>query len=300
MSRVLRWHRLSSITPEPFWVIRTFEIIRRVMQRRLLWIVLISFFLLSGCVRYDVGIQFSDSNHGSITQRIRLDNQVTGVSRATALIWLNQLAQQAEQIGGQARQPSEQELLITIPFHNVKDLNHKFDGFFQAVTDVHLVSQKARQNQLPVTPVSQFDLQTHNLFLWQWQRLTYDLDLRSLSTISTLTNTKAFLIDPQDLLRLEFTLNTPWGARSGQPPDQSSSTNPSPQSLTPFSRRQGKQLVWTLKPGTVNHLEAVFWLPNPIGIGTTLIVVTVLLGMFLKAWNHPSSLIDLPSDLQDS
>ncbi|MEO1187340.1 MAG: DUF3153 domain-containing protein, partial [Cyanobacteria bacterium J06636_27] len=32
----------------------------------------------------------------------------------------------------------------------------------------------------------------------------------------------------------------------------------------------------------LNHLEAVFWLPSPIGIGTLLIVLFVVLGFYLR------------------
>jgi len=54
---------------------------------------------------------------------------------------------------------------------------------------------------------------------------------------------------------LEFSLNTP-GVRSVEKAEND---------VRPESYQKGRQLVWTLKPGQLNHLEAV-WLPSPIGI----------------------------------
>lgn len=240
-----------------------------------LWLILVAFLLLSGCVRYDVGINFVDANHGTMTQHVRLDEQITGVSRATVALWLDQLAERTQQLGGQVKYPSAQELVITIPFYNAKDLSSKFDQVFRAITDERLATQQSDQ------PLSRFQIQTRNFILWQRHQLTYDLDLRSLSIIPTITATKAFVIDPQDLLNLEFTLNTPWGAEPNLLED----------AVPPMIQRQGKQLVWSLQPGKINHLEASFSLPSPLGIGALLIVVAVLAGMFLRAWKYPSSLI---------
>ena len=260
---------------------------------------MIAFLLLSGCVRYDVGLNFVDANHGTIIQRVYLDDQITGISQATAKIWLNQLIAQTQQLGGQIQQPSAQELVMTVPFYNAKDLSRKFDQFFPAVADARGWAEHRSKPDLVEsgsTPISCFQIQTRNFLLWQRHQLTYDLDLRSLSRIPTITPTKAFVIDPTDLLKLEFTLNTPWGAQPGQFSSKHAEL-PSPltsEFLLPTVQRQGKRLVWSLKPGKINHLEAVFSLPSPLGIGAAVIGIAVLLGMFLKAWRDPSSLIDFP------
>ncbi|MEM6403365.1 MAG: DUF3153 domain-containing protein, partial [Cyanobacteria bacterium P01_D01_bin.116] len=47
-------------------------------------------------------------------------------------------------------------------------------------------------------------------------------------------------------------------------------------------QKNNKQLSWKLKSGQLNHLEAVFWLPSPIGIGTLLIVLFVVLGFYFR------------------
>jgi hypothetical protein len=53
-------------------------------------------------------------------------------------------------------------------------------------------------------------------------------------------------------------------------------------------QQQGKQLVWKLKSGAENHLEAVFWVPSPLGIGTVAIVLLVIGGIFLRAQLFPA------------
>jgi hypothetical protein len=94
------------------------------------------------------------------------------------------------------------------------------------------------------------------------------LDLRSLALISNKGNV---LANPGSIFNLEFSLNTPWGARSvdstekAQPPE-----------------RNGHHLMWQIKSGELNHIEAVFWLPSPLGIGTLLIILFVWAGFYLR------------------
>jgi hypothetical protein len=262
-------------------------LIRWFVRLRLLWIILIAFLLLSGCVRYEVGVNFADTNHGTITQQVHLSTQITGVSRATANIWLNSLAKQAEELGGDAKQLTSRDLLLTIPFYNGKDFVTKFDSFFQTLTSLQQGERRSRQPAL-----SQLQLKTNNFIFWQRNHLIYDLDLRSLSIIPDANNVTTLLVDPADFLGLKFTLNTPWGAYS--PVDSSASDS---NSALPAIQRHGKQLIWALKPGEVNHLEAVFSVPSPIGIGLGVIVLLVGGGILLRAWRNPSSLIDLASNL---
>ncbi|WAK73923.1 DUF3153 domain-containing protein [Arthrospira sp. PCC 9108] len=48
---------------------------------------------------------------------------------------------------------------------------------------------------------------------------------------------------------------------------------------TPENR---KLVVWTLQPGEINRLEAIFWVPSPVGIGTAIIVLFAYFGFLLK------------------
>jgi hypothetical protein len=45
---------------------------------------------------------------------------------------------------------------------------------------------------------------------------------------------------------------------------------------------EGNQLTWKLQPGKQNHLEAIFWIPSPIGIGAVAIAILVGIGFWLK------------------
>jgi hypothetical protein len=98
--------------------------------------------------------------------------------------------------------------------------------------------------------------------------LSYDLDLRSLELISNNSNLQ---VSPNSILDFEFSLNTPWGARSIELAENA---------IQP--QKQGKQLIWKLQPGQIDHVEAVFWLPSPLGIGTVLIVLFVAAGIYLR------------------
>jgi hypothetical protein len=97
-----------------------------------------------------------------------------------------------------------------------------------------------------------------------------ELDLRSLSLLSS---NGSLLLSPGGLLELDFSLNTPWGAKSIETVAGA---------LVPESYQQGKQLVWKLKPGEINYLEAIFWIPSPVGIGALIIALFVAAGIALK------------------
>lgn len=250
------------------------QTVRKFVKLRLLWIILVAFLLLSGCVRDDVNLSFRDANHGTLTQRVRVSSRLVGISQVAADLWLEKLIEQTAQMGGKVQHPSERDWLLTMPFHSVQDLGQKFK---------QLQGLVERQSGQPssLKPVSNLQITTNNLIIWQRHHLSYDLDLRSLGVLPTVNNKATILIDPNDLLVLEFELKTPWGARL--PKDRPAETR------LPNIYRKGRQLVWTLKPGEANHLEAVFWLPSSVGIGGGLIAGLVLVGMFLKAWISPAS-----------
>ena len=253
---------------------RVTRTVRQLIKLRLLWIILVAFLLLSGCVRDDVDLSFRDANHGTLTQHIRLSSKLVGISQVAADLWLEKLSEQTAQMGGKAQHPSEREWVLTMPFNNVQDLGQKFKQF------QGLVDRQSGQSS-GLKPVSNLQITTNNLIIWQRHHLSYDLDLRSLGVLPNVKNTATVLIDPKDLLVLEFELKTPWGARL--PKVVAADT------LSPKVCRKGRQLVWMLKPGAANHLEAVFWLPSSVGIGSAIIVGLVTIGMFLKAWINPAS-----------
>ncbi|MBV8886145.1 MAG: DUF3153 domain-containing protein [Chroococcidiopsidaceae cyanobacterium CP_BM_RX_35] len=246
---------------------------------RLALLLFLGSLLLSGCVQYDVGVNFDSPNHGEIVQHIKLGEQLLSFSGNQAEAWLDSIQRRARKLQGKARRLSNQEMTVKIPFNNGGDLETKFNEFF------HSNGQKKPAattggNELPNID-AHFSLNQNNFLLLLRNRLSYDLDLRSLSLISANSN---LLISPEEILELEFSLNTPWGARSVE----------SGEALQPESYQGKQQLVWKLKPGQLNHIEAVFWLPSPLGIGTVLIALFVGLGIYLRYRFMPDPTVESP------
>jgi len=250
---------------------------------RLVWIMLLaSSLLLSGCVQYDVLVNFDNPNHGEIVQHIKLGERLTSFSGEPVQEWLNSIEARARQLQGKTKR-SNQEITVTIPFNNGAELEAKFNEFFNPTGNKKSQSVTTTATELP-TIDSQLSLTQNNLLLLLRNRLSYDLDLRSLSLIST--NAKVS-VSPTEILELEFRLNTPWGARSIEKAENA---------IHPESGKKGRQLVWTLKPGQLNHLEAVFWLPSPIGIGAIVIALFVAAGIYLRYKFMPDpTLLSFPS-----
>ena len=177
---------------------------------------------------------------------------------------------------------------MTLPFYNGKDLEDKFNHFFNPAEFNLKKSKKETEVKLPEF-ASHLNLKQNNWIFALRNHISLELDLRSLSLLSTSENV---LISSGNLLELQFVLTTPWGARIVNPVSVSD-TSDEPQFVKVESN--GKQVVWTLQPGEINQLEAIFWVPSPIGIGTLVIVMVTALGMYLKSNIQPSVKIDQPS-----
>lgn len=245
-------------------------VIRFLLRSRLVWVLLFASLMLSSCVKSEVNINFESPNRGAIVQHIRLDERLTSFGSGTAKMWLDNIEKRVRRLQGQTRRLSNQEVLVTIPFGNGEELETRFNEFFSPTISS---PPKARSAQKELD-LPKFDahlrVQQGNFLLLQRHRLIYDLDLRSLGVPAP---DGSLLASPGSLLELEFGLTTPWSARS--------ITNQS--KGTPIAvRREGNQLIWTLQPGQSNHLEAIFWLPNPLGIGAVVIGVIVVGGIYLR------------------
>jgi len=216
--------------------------------------------LLSGCVQYNVGVNFENPNYGTIVQHVKLEESFTSFGGDSAREWLDSIERRARQLAGKAKR-LDGEITVTIPFNNGAELATKFNEFF------NLSSQQSTAEVPGIN--SQLGLRQNNFLLLVRNRLSYDLDLRSLSLLATNSNVQ---VSPREILDLQFSLNTPWGARSVEVEN----------SLRPESFLDGRQLVWTLKPGQLNHLEAIFWLPSPLGLGTLVIILFVAAGFYLR------------------
>ena len=235
--------------------------------RFLLPVVLCLATLLTGCVDYDVGIDFATPYQGEITQHIKVSQQLTSLAPSETRKWLNSIEKRSRQLKGEVKKLNAQELLVTIPFGNGAELAQKFNQLFQTsiVPNATIPQGKADLIQLN----SQVALNQNNLVFVERNSLDLTIDLRALSVLSQQDRIN---IATDSLANLEFQLNTPWIARSYSDAEY----------LQPVTNALKKGLVWQLQPGTINHIKVVFWLPSPIGIGTGIVILLMLLGFLLK------------------
>ncbi len=229
--------------------------------------------LLSGCVRYDLGVNFAGLHRGEIVQHIKLSDQLANFSQSEAQQWLDSIKQRTQQLQGKTEKISEQEIVATIPFYNAQDLAKKFNQFFNPNPEQN--TQPTAQDSFDLVQLkSQMEIKQNNWLLLQRNRLSLDLDLRALDFLNSNTNVA---VSPGSLINLEFVLNTPWGARS---------VAQEANALIP-SQKDGSSLVWKLQPGEVNHIEALFWLPSTIGIGSLVILGFVISRFLLQIQVFP-------------
>ncbi|WP_442944789.1 DUF3153 domain-containing protein [Nostoc sp.] len=282
----------SSIFGKIFlWLIRPFRFVftlndrnrmNRVfpMRNPILWLVLLTSLLLTGCVKYDVGLNFDNSNSGELVQHIKLGERLTSFSGDSVYEWLNSIERRARQLEGKTQRVSQEEIIVTIPFSSGRELQEKFNEFFNPRANQPSESvQSESDSELPKIE-SNVLLEENNFLLLVQNRLIYDLDLRSLSLIASKGNV---LANAGSILDLEFSLKTPWGAKNIQLTETA---------IEP--EKNGNQLVWKLQPGELNHIEAVFWLPSPLGIGGLLIILFVSGGLYLRYNFMPDPRIQFP------
>lgn len=245
------------------------ENVHRWWQRgRSLLLLGIALLCLSGCVRYDVGVNFDSQTHGTIVQRIDLSERLANLSAGTIQEWLDSIERRTRKLHGKAKRTSDREIQVTIPFNNGAELVERFNGFFNPEEDASQEGE-LETSQLPKL-ASHLDLKQYNWVFALYNRLSLDLDLRALGAIS---DGDRIVITPDSIVDLSFQLNTPWGATRVQPNGKKANLESDTDDL---------QLAWHLETGQLNHLEAVFWVPSPIGIGTAIIVALSIAGHFLK------------------
>ncbi len=222
------------------------------MQRWLLWLLIPLVICVSGCVQADLAIEHHGQTGGQLTYHLSLPEPDPQTSK--------ELLQQARRLGGKVNQVSEHNLQLTVPFDTSQDLSTA-------------LAQVAR---IPygVTATAHAEILDQNWLLFVRERLRYDVDLRPLGLQSS---RQEVLVAPDTLLALNVSLKTPWGAR---PVDHSPKTPDTV--VNPNVSRQGDRLQWRLVPGYMNHLEAVYLYPSPLGWGTLAIVGLLALGY----WGH--------------
>nr|WP_245817278.1 DUF3153 domain-containing protein [Hydrococcus rivularis] len=251
---------------------KTEKKIRKNPFRLLLPFVLCLLTLLTGCVRYEVGINFDHQHRGEIVQHIKLEQQLTTLGGSEAIKWLNSIERRAEQLQGKTERISPQEIIVTIPFGNGQELAKKFNQFFKA--DEQVPSGTVASETLDLVQLnSQMSVQQNNWLIVERNKLNLNVDLRALGVLSKQGN---IIVSPGSLIDLELALNTPWGART-------TANN----FLTPEVGETKNQLIWHLQPGQINTIEVVFWAPNYMGLGTIGIVLLMLAGFYLKYGRLP-------------
>jgi Protein of unknown function (DUF3153) len=240
----------------------------RKMPKPILWFVLLASLLLTGCVQYDVGVNFDNSNHGEFVQHIKLGEKLTSFSGDYVYEWLNSIERRARKLEGKTQRISPEEITVSIPFNNGQELQEKFNEFFNSHVNQKPESVENEANSELPKIESNLLIEQNNFLLLVRNRLIYDLDLRSLSLIASNGNV---LTNTGSILDLDFSLKAPFGA-----------TNIAIAENAIVPEKINNQLVWKLKTGELNHIEVLFWLPSPIGIGALLIVLFVWGGLYLR------------------
>jgi len=225
-------------------------------------------FLLTGCVEYDVGINFQTQHRGTIVQTISLSKQLTTINQTETDELLRSIDQRVRQLKGKSKRISPQEVIITVPFNNSEELVNKFTQFFNPKLDSNDLNAV---DLLELNP--NISLTESNLLLLQREKLKLIVDLTSLGVFS---QEGSLIVSPSSLLDLNFSIKTPFAAKN-----ISKTTNVEPEI------NEGKKLVWHLQPGQINEIEVVFWIPSALGIGTVLIIVLVIIGFYFKYRRFP-------------
>lgn len=239
--------------------------IRRLLKFPVLWVMVLATLLLGGCVDYDLGVNFANTNKGEIVQSIKVGEKLTEFGGDTLKEWLHSIETRASALGGRTKKISDREIAVTIPFNNGEEFAEKFNRFFNPT------GEQPNETAANIPKInSLMSLHQGNFLVAVRNQLSYDLDLRSIGQLSP---DGKIAIDPVSLLELQFRLNTSWGANNVAKGENA---------IVPTILNDGHQLVWQLQPGAINHIEAVFWLPSPLGIGAVIIALLVGLGIFLK------------------
>ncbi|MGP0128352.1 MAG: DUF3153 domain-containing protein [cyanobacterium endosymbiont of Rhopalodia musculus] len=225
--------------------------------------------LLSGCVHYDVSVDFFQQHRGEIVQHISLAEQLTNLSQTEVNKWLDSLEKRAENLRGKAKRISPREIIVKIPFGNGKELTEKFNKFFNTPTSRLTQSLKDNDSDL-VDLKAKMSLKQGNWLFLEQNLLNLEVDLRALGVLSSQGNV---ILSTGSLVDLEFALKAPFGLKNIV-------------SNTSFEKKTD-QIVWELKPGQINTIEASFWVPSYLGIGTLGIILLMLIGFYAKYRHFP-------------
>lgn len=221
--------------------------------------------LLSGCLQADLTLHFDHYRHGQLSQSIHLGPRGRALLQGSLGGWLDGLTERTEALGGELRLTTDGFDWV-MPFTTGVDLMERFQQTWMA-PDAQTTAADPMLLQIPglgTLPLRLEVSQRHWLLVTR-THLIYDLDLQ---TLSPWLNPQTPEGDVGD--SLTWRLQVPWNSVVSQPGSM-------PATLT-----RPKELLWSLQPGQFHHIDVIFWLPNPIGLGTLVIVSLVVLGYFLR------------------
>ncbi|MEM9265034.1 MAG: DUF3153 domain-containing protein [Cyanobacteria bacterium P01_F01_bin.13] len=206
----------------------------RAWAARLVAVVVLSLGL-TGCVDYQLGIQFDSQTHGVLTQTLHLDEQFIALNSDIRQQWLQVFIKEAKTFSGKVTPIDDGTLQVRIDFYNGADLTKKFNQLF---------AEDGLMTQVPGAPplLAHMELTQRNWGLALLNHLHADIDLSDLNADSTVGDGGA--LDRWRTLNLSFQLD----------------------SIQATQR-------WLLQPGELNVIDTTFWIPSPIGIGAIVIAL---------------------------
>lgn len=119
---------------------------------------------------------------------------------------------------------------------------------------------------------AKMSIKQNNLLFLERNTLNFDADLTPLGVVSSEGN---IIISSGDLINLQIQFDFPLGAKL--------TTN----EFAQWEKLPNNQYNIQLSAGQINQLQAVFWLPNYIGLGASAIALFIILGFYLKYQKLP-------------
>jgi hypothetical protein len=229
---------------------------------------------LSGCVKYDTGINFRGFNDGEIVQHLQLDDRLNSFNPQAVTAWIDSIEVRTRQAQGRLTRLSDREFEIAIPFASTQELVTKTNRFFNPMPSAN--------NGTASKFSAHLQIEQSNWLAIVKNHLIFDVDLRGIAP----PNTDAKVaIAANSFVDLKFVIQSPWGVQTND-----LSTSPNFVKTT-----QGNQTTWQLQPGQIERIDTVFWLPNPLGIGAIVIMLISMFGYYLKyrqlPWQLNSQLV---------
>ncbi len=210
--------------------------------------------LLSGCLQYDLDLQFDSQTHGQWTQRVEWRGGLP-TSSTTLETWLADIRDRTQGLGGSVEMLGDRAFQIRLPFNNAAEFVAQFNHFFDPPPPALPFTLP---NGEPIRAVVTLHQQNWLVVLQNHLTLTVDL-----TAIPDLADSNFSLVRTTQLLEGHIHLTTPWGLT----PSQTDNANPND---------------WLLQVGTVNYVEVDFWLPSPIGIGGGAIALLMAVSYGIK------------------